>query len=407
MLLPGSPRFNTMNVDLQQFKRDGYLILRQVIPPELLDDLRSSFEKLVNHQREIWVRERKPGDPPGGQWETQPQPRIALFCEFIDESTENAIKICLHENTRGVCRQLMQAEEAAVANYIVICNPSHDHGPGDWHRDMHSIDQAPMRGLQRDLMENAPAYLQWNIPLYDDDVFWVLPGSHSRLNTEAEHRQLAENPRIPLPGGIPVELQAGDGVVYTNTILHWGSNYSNKLRRVIHPGYRSLGGPSFPYLPGSGHDQAFTQCVSPNSQKILQRQYQMYLDECEVIVSLYRAMIDKDEGCFREALAKLHPGESQRIVCVILMSKLAYKICHGAHPARASFAFQWTQDKQVGPCFSDVELDIIWQRFSALDAALQSETDQFLPGYHSGPTNYYFEEMPDFDLGDFIASWDD
>ena len=121
MLLPGSPRFNTMNVDLQQFKRDGYLILRQVIPPELLDDLRSSFEKLVNHQREIWVRERKPGDPPGGQWETQPQPRIALFCEFIDESTENAIKICLHENTRGVCRQLMQAEEAAVANYIVIC----------------------------------------------------------------------------------------------------------------------------------------------------------------------------------------------------------------------------------------------------------------------------------------------
>ena len=68
---------------------------------------------------------------------------------------------------------------------------------------------APLEELQMDLLENGPKYLQWNIPLYDDDVLWVVPGSHRRINTEEENRQLLENPRIPLPGGIPAETQSG------------------------------------------------------------------------------------------------------------------------------------------------------------------------------------------------------
>ena len=107
-----------------------------------------------------------------------------------------------------------------------MCNPVEDRGPAAWHRDIHPIDQAPLRGLQDDLLRNAPGYLQWNIPLYDDDVLWVVPKSHRRGNTDEENLHLERNPRAPLPGGVQVELNAGDGVVYTNTILHWGSDYS-------------------------------------------------------------------------------------------------------------------------------------------------------------------------------------
>tara|TARA_Y100000588_G_scaffold77561_1_gene80859 strand:- start:99 stop:266 length:168 start_codon:yes stop_codon:yes gene_type:complete len=48
--------------------------------------------------------------------------------------------------------------------------------------------------MQRDFLENGPDHLQWNITLYDDDVFWVVPGSHIPPNTAPEDRQLAAVP---------------------------------------------------------------------------------------------------------------------------------------------------------------------------------------------------------------------
>jgi hypothetical protein len=44
---------------------------------------------------------------------------------------------------------------------------------------------------------------------------------------------------------------------------------------------------------------------------------------------------------------------------------------------------------------------------SVLDAKLQTDTEQFVPGFQSKPMPYYFNEMPDgFDVEDFIDSWD-
>ena len=45
-----------------------------------------------------------------------------------------------------------------------MCSPVRDHGPARWHRDVHPIDMAPLSGLQKDLVENGPKYVQWNIP---------------------------------------------------------------------------------------------------------------------------------------------------------------------------------------------------------------------------------------------------
>jgi hypothetical protein len=33
--------------------------------------------------------------------------------------------------------------------------------------------------------------MHWNVALYDDEVLWVVPGSHLRPNTDEENRQLA------------------------------------------------------------------------------------------------------------------------------------------------------------------------------------------------------------------------
>ena len=395
-----------MNVDLGQLKKDGFIILREVIPPDQLEGLRKNFETLVDRQREIWARDREPGDPPGGVWEADPQPRLRGWQNLIDETTADTMEFCLHENTRGVNRQLMQAEEASNTGIFMMCNPVRDHGPAKWHRDIHPMDEGPLLGLQIDLLKNAPGYLQWNIPLYDDDVLWVIPGSHRRSNTDEENCLLGEDPCVPLPNGLQVELKAGDGVVYTNTILHWGSNYGTKLRRTVHLGYRSFGGPVFPYVPGFVRDLGFTRYLSESGRQLYDRLAAFYAEECDTITSLLRAVLDKDVEPFQDALARLHPAEPARIVCLILISKLVYKLRFDSHPKQRNYLRDWTQHEVVGPRFSQKEIDTLWQRFSALDARLRSDEEQFVPGFQSGPMEYVYQDLPeDFDVEEFIASW--
>ena len=59
-----------MQFNRDQFMEEGYLVLREVIPPAELEDLRDGYERMVDRQREIWASERNPNDPPGGVWET-------------------------------------------------------------------------------------------------------------------------------------------------------------------------------------------------------------------------------------------------------------------------------------------------------------------------------------------------
>ena len=50
-----------MQVSREQFMEQGYLVLREVIPPDRLEQMRADFETLVGRQRKIWARERGAG----------------------------------------------------------------------------------------------------------------------------------------------------------------------------------------------------------------------------------------------------------------------------------------------------------------------------------------------------------
>ena len=153
-----------MIVDQQQFLRDGYLIIRQCIPPDRLNELRASFETLVDRQRQIWARERGPDDPPGGVWETSAQPRVS-FDEVVDAETANTVEFLLHENTLGVSRQLLGGGDVGVHQLQLMCNPVSDHPGGTgWHRDTSPEWDVPLQGVQEDMLSNGPGYVQWNIP---------------------------------------------------------------------------------------------------------------------------------------------------------------------------------------------------------------------------------------------------
>ncbi len=51
-----------MKIDRDRFLEEGYLTVREAIPPSQLEEVREAYELLVGCQREIWARERKPDD---------------------------------------------------------------------------------------------------------------------------------------------------------------------------------------------------------------------------------------------------------------------------------------------------------------------------------------------------------
>ena len=402
-----------MQVNRHQFLEQGYLVLRNVIPPDELDDLRAGYELMVERWRAMWALERKPDDPPGGYWETSRHPRLALHrrADLIDEQTANTVEIWLHENTQGVSSELLGVAEAAVTEMMLMCSPVCDYGPAQWHRDFYPPYCAPLQAYAEDIIENGPRYVQWNIPLYDDNVLWVVPGSHIRFNTEEEDEQLRQDPRVPLPSGVQTYLKAGDGVAYILPILHWGSNYSTRLRRTIHGGFST-----FTHYP----DLSYLECLSAPAQDTFRRWDQRSTHMMGYTESALRAVIEKDSAAYHAGLEKLHPGrgEKGKLQSTIFLSKTARGIAHFRRP---DFDRLPEQDPNFAPSvhpmtlqwgvpladrFSPKEAKILWQRFKPLDDSLQADQEQWGPGFQGGPSHYYFNQVPaDLGVEDFITSW--
>ncbi|MCY3782566.1 MAG: phytanoyl-CoA dioxygenase family protein [Chloroflexi bacterium] len=396
-----------------QLMRDGYLVKRDVIPEDQLASLRVTFETLLDRQRAVWRRERGPDDPPGGIWDSAMQPRLSNTETFIDADTAEAVEIWVSEPIRGLAAELLDDEHAGISAMQMMCNPTFDYGPAPWHRDIHPIDMGPMQSMQDSLVEDGPNYMQWNIPLYDDSVFWIVPGSHTRINTEAENRSLLENARVPIPGGEQVELRAGDVLVYVNYLIHWGSRYmSEPTRRTLHGGHTI-----YPHW----EDLDFTQHLSAEARgwfELWAARTARLKDDTERAL---RAVLDRDGDSYSKALEALRPGAgaATKLQLTIWLCKAAMHIHNLKRPDYASLPAEFRRRAEYshgislnwGPAFAErftkPEADAIWQRFGALeDHLLAPGGEDYVPGYQSGPIPYSLERMhAGITVGEFIASW--
>ena len=425
-----------MKVDLQQFREDGYLILKNVVPPERLDDLRLSVELMVDREKTRSAAECKDGEKRGGAWYQNAQPRLGL--DSVDAQTADVIDFCLGETTYGVSHQLMQAPATSLTAFGALCSGLIDYGYTDWHRDASSAEQAPLSGMQLDLVENAPGYVQWNIALYEDEVFWILPGSHQQPTSEAQRRQLLLDPKSQLEGGVPARLNPGDGIVYPNLMMHWGSTYTSKLRRTIHLGYRSFGGDIFSYHHHLDwyHNDGFLQYVSAKARAHFERFAEYYTKERDQIEATFCAVINGDEPAFRKRLAMLHPGAEGRMVSVVLLCRIANKIVLLHRPDFARMSVEERKPyidgsppayyaEDLARRFAPDQAIVLEQRLAMLNARLQQDADRVhqryaeicadlkpdadgSPNFESRPLRTFNNEMPGgFDVDEFVESWEE
>jgi ectoine hydroxylase-related dioxygenase (phytanoyl-CoA dioxygenase family) len=397
-----------MNIDRQQFAEDGFLILRNVVPPDQLDGIRAGVEHMVDGRREREAQRRLPGEPEGGAWVAAGQPRLA-FDRDCDASSANVIEFLLGETTLGVCRQLIDAEQVGPHFMACICSSeSHDTGPATWHRDIGPGDPAPLEGMIANMTYHGPSYLQWNIALYEDRVFWIVPQSHRRVNTAAEIKHLKDKPRTPLPGGIPVKLGPGDGVVYTHLLLHWGSNYTCKLRRTLHPGYRPFGFASMPNVHWRHWEPGFFHYLTPKERKFFETLDRLFLDEIELFASLFRAAIESKPEAFSEGLSRLHPSPQAQAVTLAMLTRLSVKFCH-AKGQDTPQSGAWFNDRDfdyLDRLFSKDEAQVLAQRFAPLEDGLQLPEPAQDPSFQQFHLSYEPNKMPEgFSVEGFFKTW--
>ena len=387
----------------EKFLQDGYVILPGVVPADQLESQRNAYEQIVARARRH-----------DATWYTTAAAR-ANVVPYLDKDTVGTLEFALQETPFGVSAQVLdcEAQKLALTSVSVLCNPEFEPtetptsgqswgtDPRNWHRDIRPDHDGPLDALLADQEANGPGYAQWNIALHEDSVFYVIPGSHRRLTSEVEAMQLQSEggTQAPLSGCVCVELQPGDGVVYNNMLLHWGSKYTqHKKRRTIHLGYRTFGN-ILPHQRECRLPESVSELLPANSpqRRSLENGFALFRREYALLREIFCAVAADDVARFQAGLALLHPNSAGRLACLIVLSKIAKNVFSlrqeieaGAHRSAAAegVALQQQLDSEL----TTAEVEKLWKRFSVLDDMLRSDETTHVGGFLGPSTDYLFAE---------------
>ena len=419
-----------MQLDHDRFMEEGFLILPGFVGADELHELRLGIDVLVQLSQAAARENRQPGEPIGGYWHQSGQPR-AIVERVVTEETAYVV-----DYYRGrpleVSAELMGAKRVGLGQLQVMVSSVVDHGATDWHRDYTSNAHPPLSGVQLDQAVNGAPYVQWNIALYDDEVFWVVPGSHRNPDSEELKEQLLVDPKVEVPGGFQVKLKAGDAIVYASYILHWGSPYTSKMRRVIHTGYCDLD-----KLSASGHhphydlELSFATYLADESRSWFEQQVAWTMQCRDLHERFLRLALEKDGDAFREDLGRVHPEESCRMVSVAHLCRMAelFEKVLGSRADQLSDAELRGIEGGYGKNFlshfrnrfNTEEADELGRRFAPMTDRMSADRkrsdDHYIevyrrltgasdvPDFDSRPLRTHYHEMPDITLDELVSGW--
>jgi hypothetical protein len=208
----------------EQYRREGYVILRGAIPPEHVEALRTDVGELVERSArgegpEIpWINQEKRLPERLGQLLRPGWIRPA----FIDSLVSGPYLSVAGEILGGEVRYSLFGMLAGGDGKPYVQG---------WHRDL-----APTAGEHElaILERGYRIFTQINAPLFPDRYLTIVLGSHLRRTTSEERDVLANDPTGEMPGQLTVETEPGDAAFYYSNLLHRGYNPGGALRWTMH-----------------------------------------------------------------------------------------------------------------------------------------------------------------------------
>jgi hypothetical protein len=225
----------------------GYHIFRGIIPPTLLSDLRRQADLARDLAHELngpQTQRIQPLDQYGDHLDLQP---------FRDYAELPALK----EDVEQLLGPGYTHAQLDIMGLLV--EPSHAPWHCGWHRD--GVVEVPtdarneeVHAALDEIWHDLRVFNQVNCALYADACTWFVPGSHLRAfdlpgeqqsvgdpdgrNREFDSMEAAERFYLEhcqqMPGAVPVQLYAGDFMVYRNLGWHTGLYLPYQPRATIH-----------------------------------------------------------------------------------------------------------------------------------------------------------------------------
>lgn len=277
-----------------QFLRDGYVVI-EVLNAREIDEFRTLMDGLLNPETHAAGTANK---------------RSAAFQhlgddlrDFGKEARQYYFHLLTQKGTETIHHAfyqpaILEAVEQILGPNLIVNNASilaANAGTAyslGWHRDVIQIPEEAIEDwlFSPDRLHNS---VQINLPLVDESSLWIVPRSHNRPNTEAENEAFAGSKHyapigVEMPGGVPVQLKAGQAVLYNNNLIHRGYAEEMKVpRRTLHMGYHSA------VYPPTWHFYLLNdQLLTPDYIETLSPKMQVMIKEYMVCRKKYPNMED-------------------------------------------------------------------------------------------------------------------
>lgn len=227
---------------LASLRRDGFVVVRNIVTPQQLNDLRAASKQVEALARSgEWPHVRTVGKqfPP---WQFNPEKGIWGVQHLLSPDLpghEIFTELYFSEQILSIVRDLLSCtdDELVLEVFNMLVRPESQFDLR-WHRDDIPADATAEKEMER--LERPSFHAQYNFALYDDDSLVLVPGSHARARTETERN--ADPFAAELPNQLAVELRAGDIAFYNNNILHRGVYNHTKERVTLHGSVGHVGG---------------------------------------------------------------------------------------------------------------------------------------------------------------------
>lgn len=217
----------------EQYFDQGYIILRGIVPPDLIERMRTAVDETIQSAIDTGV--------PTVFWEDRSRAVPSRIGHILREDRVRPEFVAQFEETPlvEVVESILQMPVRFALCGVLCGGGGHPYIQG-WHRD--SGETQNEEDLARDL-ENMKRSVQMNAPLYPDRYLQIVPGSHKRLSLPEEKAVFENDPTGDIPGGMTVEMEPGDAAFYFPQMIHRGFNPDGHRRFSMHHAFWAAGEP--------------------------------------------------------------------------------------------------------------------------------------------------------------------
>jgi len=202
---------------IQFFDDNGYVICRNVLHSDELENFRSESARLIE--------EVLAGGPADKLCSRGPE-GIPYYLNYLHANPNNfSLRLLAHPFIGDLLHRMVGPDVIPCFESLVFKLPGNGSSV-PWHRD------GPAQPGDERI---------FNVDIYPDhstvenSCVWVVPGSHLWENDRADEMIRRGHQEFHLPGAVPAEMEPGDVLLHHTKVLHGSTaNSSNTLRRVVY-----------------------------------------------------------------------------------------------------------------------------------------------------------------------------